>query len=112
MKYKRILLKLSGESLTGDKKSGIDPEILLKYAGEIKKVYDQGVEIAKDQLRAEGKPEQMLDKIAEGKLKRFFKDNTLINQVFIKDSKLNVSQYLSTYGSNLSITSYHRVSIG
>ena len=46
MKYKRILLKLSGEALTGDKKNGIDPEILLKYAGEIKKVYDIGIEIA------------------------------------------------------------------
>ena len=75
-------------------------------------VIEKEIEIAKDQLRAEGKPEQMLDKIAEGKLKRFFKDNTLINQAFIKDSKLSVSQYLSTYGSNLSITSYHRVSIG
>ena len=69
-------------------------------------VIEKEIEIAKDQLRAEGKPEQMLDKIAEGKLKRFFKDNTLINQAFIKDSKLSVSQYLSTYGSNLSITSY------
>ena len=45
MKYKRILLKLSGESLTGDKKSGIDPEILLKYAGEIKKVYDPEIPV-------------------------------------------------------------------
>ena len=75
-------------------------------------VIEKEIEIAKDQLRAEGKPEQMLDKIAEGKLKRFFKDNTLINQAFIKDSKLSVSQYLSTYGSDLSITSFHRVSIG
>jgi len=46
MKYKRILLKLSGEALTGDKKNGIDPEILLKYSEEIKKVYDLGIEIA------------------------------------------------------------------
>ena len=46
MKYKRILLKLSGEALTGDKKNGIDPEILLKYSEEIKKVYDMGIEIA------------------------------------------------------------------
>ena len=46
MKYKRILLKLSGEALVGDKKSGIDPEILIKYSTEIKKAYDKGVEIA------------------------------------------------------------------
>ena len=46
MKYKRILLKLSGEALVGDKAGGIDPEILIKYSNEIKKIYDKGVEIA------------------------------------------------------------------
>ena len=46
MKYKRILLKLSGEALVGDKSRGIDPEILIKYSNEIKKIYDKGVEIA------------------------------------------------------------------
>jgi uridylate kinase len=46
MKYKRILLKLSGEALVGNKAGGIDPEILIKYSNEIKKIYDKGVEIA------------------------------------------------------------------
>ncbi len=46
MKYNRILLKLSGEALVGDKTGGIDPEILIKYSNEIKKIYDKGVEIA------------------------------------------------------------------
>ena len=46
MKYKRVLLKLSGEALVGDKARGIDPEILIKYSNEIKKIYDKGVEIA------------------------------------------------------------------
>ena len=46
MNYKRILLKLSGEALVGDKAGGIDPEILIKYSNEIKKIYDKGVEIA------------------------------------------------------------------
>ena len=46
MKYNRILLKLSGEALVGDKTAGIDPEILIKYSNEIKKIYDKGVEIA------------------------------------------------------------------
>jgi elongation factor Ts len=75
-------------------------------------VIEKEIEIAKDQLRAEGKPEEMLDKIAQGKLKRFFKDNTLIHQAFIKDGKVSVSQYLSNYSSSLSITSFNRVSIG
>ena len=46
MKYKRILLKLSGEALVGEKKGGIDPEVLIKYSKEIKKIYDDGIEIA------------------------------------------------------------------
>ena len=49
------------------------------------------IEIAKDQLRQEGKPEEMLENIAKGKLKKFFKENTLINQQFIKDSKLSIA---------------------
>jgi elongation factor Ts len=75
-------------------------------------IIEKEIEIAKDQLRAEGKPEEMLDKIAQGKLKRFFKDNTLIHQAFIKDSKLSVSQYLSSFSDETKITSYTRVSIG
>tara|TARA_B100000073_G_scaffold164701_1_gene136328 strand:- start:5938 stop:6762 length:825 start_codon:yes stop_codon:yes gene_type:complete len=75
-------------------------------------VIEKEIEIAKDQLRAEGKPEEMLDKIAQGKLKRFFKDNTLVHQAFIKDSKVSVSQYLSNYSDDLTITSFNRVSIG
>jgi elongation factor Ts len=75
-------------------------------------VIEKEIEIAKDQLRAEGKPEEMLDKIAQGKLKRFFKDNTLVHQAFIKDSKVSVSQYLSSYDNDLTITSFNRVSIG
>ena len=46
MKYNRILLKLSCEALVGEKAGGIDPEILIKYSNEIKKIYDKGVEIA------------------------------------------------------------------
>ena len=75
-------------------------------------VIEKEIEIAKDQLRAEGKPEEMLDKIAQGKLKRFFKDNTLVHQAFIKDSKVSVFQYLSSYNNDLTITSFNRVSIG
>ncbi len=75
-------------------------------------VIEKEIEIAKDQLRAEGKPESMLDNIAKGKLKRFFKDNTLLNQAFIKDTKISVSAYLSSFDTNLTVNSYERVSIG
>ena len=73
---------------------------------------EKEIEIAKDQLRAEGKPENMLDNIAKGKLKRFFKDNTLLNQAFIKDTKISVNQYLSSFDKDLTVISYERVSIG
>ena len=75
-------------------------------------VVEKEIEIAKDQLRAEGKPEDMLDKIAQGKLKRFFKDNTLIHQSFIKDGKISVSQHLSSFSNEAKITSFKRVAIG
>jgi len=70
------------------------------------------IEIAKDQLRQEGKPEAMLDNIAQGKLKRFFKDNTLVNQAFIKDSKQSVDQYIKSVDANLEVTAYERVALG
>ncbi len=72
---------------------------------------EKEIEIAKDQLRQEGKPEAMLDNIAKGKLKRFFKDNTLVNQSFIKDSKLSVAQYVKTLG-DVTVTAFTRVALG
>jgi elongation factor Ts len=74
-------------------------------------IIEKEIEIAKDQLRAEGKPEAMLDNIAKGKLKRFFKDNTLVNQAFIKDSKISVADYVKSYG-DVSITAFERVALG
>jgi elongation factor Ts len=69
------------------------------------------IEIAKDQLRQEGKPEEMLENIAKGKLKKFFKENTLINQQFIKDSKLSISQYLKSYSDSVEVTDFSRVGL-
>lgn len=75
-------------------------------------VIEKEIEIAKDQLRQEGKPEAMLDNIAKGKLNRFFKDNTLVNQAFIKDSKQTVEQYVKSVDSNLEVTGFQRVALG
>ena len=69
------------------------------------------IEIAKDQLRQEGKPEEMLENIAKGKLKKFFKENTLINQQFIKDSKLSIAQYLKSYSESVEVTDFSRVGL-
>lgn len=70
------------------------------------------IEIAKDQLRQEGKPEAMLDNIAKGKLNRFFKDNTLVNQDYIKDSSMSVSAYIKTVDAGLTVTGFRRVALG
>jgi elongation factor Ts len=75
-------------------------------------VIEKEIEIAKDQLRQEGKPEAMLDNIAKGKLNRFFKDNTLVNQAFIKDSKQTVDQYVKSVDNSLEVTGFQRVALG
>lgn len=73
---------------------------------------EKEMEIAKDQLRQEGKPEDMLENIAQGKLKRFFKDNTLVNQAFIKDNKQSVAQYVKSVHAHLEVTGFARVALG
>src|SRR5690606_24049669 len=75
-------------------------------------VVEREIEIAKEQIRAEGKPEAMLDKIAEGKLNRFYKDNTLLNQEFVKDSSKSVKQFLDGVAKDLTVTSFKRVQLG
>ena len=86
--------------------------VALNEAGVDQSIIDKEIEIAKDQLRQEGKPEAMLDNIAKGKLNRFFKDNTLVNQDFIKDSKQSVAQYVKSVDSNLEVTGFKRVALG
>lgn len=91
--------------------AAMNPVALDEYAVD-QSVIDKEIEIAKDQLRQEGKPEAMLDNIAKGKLKRFFKDNTLVNQDFIKDNKQSVSQYIKSVNPDLEITGFERVALG
>ncbi|MBN4070474.1 elongation factor Ts [Olleya sp. AH-315-F22] len=81
-------------------------------------VLAQAEENAKAQLKAEGKPEQIWDKILPGKMERFISDNTtldqeqcLLDQDFIKDDKINVAKYVSSYG-DVSVTDFKRVSLG
>ena len=75
-------------------------------------VIEKEIEIAKDQLRLEGKPEAMLDNIAKGKIKRFFKDNTLVNQDYIKDNKQSVAQYVKSVDTELTVTDFRRLALG
>ena len=86
--------------------------VALNEEGVDQSIIDKEIEIAKDQLRQEGKPEAMLDNITKGKIKRFYKDNTLVNQDFIKDSKQSVAQYVKSVDSSLEVTGFKRVALG
>jgi elongation factor Ts len=68
-------------------------------------------EIGREQARLEGKPENMLDKIAEGKVIKFFKESTLLNQDFTKDSKKSVRQYLQESDKDLKVTAFLRYAL-
>jgi len=68
--------------------------------------------IGREKAQAEGKPEAMLDKIAEGTLKRWYKDNTLLHQAFVKDGSKTVAQAIAGVEKDLQVTGFHRVSIG
>lgn len=70
------------------------------------------LEIAKEQIRAEGKPEEMVEKIAQGKLNKFYKDSTLLNQEFVKDSSKSVAQMLNDIEKGLTVTAFKRVALG
>lgn len=86
--------------------------VALNEDGVDQSIIDKEIEIAKDQLRAEGKPENMLDKISQGKIKRFFKDNTLVNQDYIKDNKQSISQYVKSVDKDLKVVAFERVALG
>lgn len=73
---------------------------------------EREIEVGKEQARAEGKPEAMLEKIAQGKLQKFYKDNTLLNQEFVKDSSLTIRQLLGKTAKGLTVKSFKRVAIG
>ncbi len=73
---------------------------------------EREIEIGKEQARQEGKPEAMLEKIAMGKLNKFYKDNTLLNQEFVKDTSLTISQLLEKTSKGLTVSSFKRVAIG
>lgn len=69
------------------------------------------LEIGKDLAIQEGKPAEMADKIAQGRLKKFFKESTLLNQAFIKDNKLSISAYLQQKEDGLTVTAFKRASL-
>jgi elongation factor Ts len=74
-------------------------------------IVDQELKIAKEKFRLEGKPEAMLDKIAQGALNKFYKDSTLLNQDFIKDNKMTVRQYLGSVDKDVTVKAFRRFTL-
>ena len=76
-----------------------------------KDVQEKELEIYREQIRQEGKPENMVEQIAQGKLNKFFKESTLEEQTFVKDGKISVAAYLKTIDADVKITGFRRFSL-
>ena len=112
-------------TIVGFTKAGLDMQVYKDVAMQVAamnpvavdkadvpgKIVAQELEIGREQARLDGKPEEMLDKIAPGKLGRFFKESTLLNQEFIKDNKQTISQYLKSVDKDLSVTGFRRFTL-
>ena len=75
-------------------------------------VVEKEIEIGKEVARQEGKPEEMLERISTGKLNKFFKENTLLNQAFVKGNKESVADFLKTLDGDLTVTDFKHVTLG
>jgi elongation factor Ts len=112
-------------TLVGFNKSGLDIQVYKDVAMQVaamnpvsvdkddvpEKILAQELEIAREQARNEGKPAEMLDRIAQGKLNKFFKESTLMNQEFIKDNKQSIRQYLESKDKGLKVTEFIRYTL-
>ncbi len=76
-----------------------------------KDIVQKELEIAKEQAKQQGKPEAITEKIAQGKLNKFYKDNTLLNQIYIKDNTVSVQKFLDNVSKGFEIKKYFRISI-
>lgn len=74
-------------------------------------IIEQELEIARDKARQAGKPENLLDRIAQGALQKYYKENTLLQQEFVKDAKLSIEQYLHTANKELTVVAFKRFTL-
>lgn len=81
-------------------------------SGVSQEIQEKELEIGRDIARQEGKPEEMIDKIAQGKLQKFFKENTLLAQSFVKDSSMTVENFLKSVNPDLKVVSFARLQLG
>lgn len=75
-------------------------------------VIDKELEIGKEIALKEGKPEKIVDRIAEGMLKKFFQENTLLSQTFVKDNTKTIEEYLKSLDADLTVTGFRHIELG
>lgn len=97
---KNVAMQIAAMAPVSVSKDDVDPEIIAKE-----------IEIGKELARNEGKAEEMLEKIAMGRLNKFFQENTLLSQKFVKDNDMTVEQYLKSLDKDLTVNSFKRVSL-
>lgn len=112
-------------TVVGFNKEGVDIDVAKDIAMQVaamapvavdkdavsQEVIDKELSIAKEKFRLEGKPEAMLEKIAQGSLNKFFKENTLLNQVYVKDGKISIKEFLSQKDKGLTVTAFDRYTL-
>jgi elongation factor Ts len=98
---KDVAMQIAAMKPVAVDKDGVDPSMVQRE-----------IEIGKEQARAEGKPEAMLEKIALGKLNKFYKDSTLLNQDFVKDPSKTIAQLLDGVTKGLTVSSFNRIQLG
>ena len=112
-------------TIVGFTKAGVDAQVYKDIAMQVaamnpvaidkdfvpENIIAQEIEIGKEQARRDGRPENMLDKIAQGKLAKFFKESTLLNQEFVKDNKVTIREYLQSIDKELTVTDFKRFTL-
>ncbi|MFA0960991.1 translation elongation factor Ts [Roseivirga sp. BDSF3-8] len=74
-------------------------------------IKERELKLGREQAKEEGKPDNIIEKIAEGKLNKFYKDNTLLSQPYVKDSSMSVQKYLDSVNKGLTVKSFKRISV-
>ncbi|HKI90561.1 MAG TPA: translation elongation factor Ts, partial [Draconibacterium sp.] len=112
-------------TLVGFNKADVDAQVAKDVAMQVaamapvavdtdaipQEVIDKEIEIAKEKFRQEGKPEAMLDKIAQGSLNKWYKEVTLLNQTYVKDGKISIKDFLKQNDSELTVTAFERYTL-
>lgn len=112
-------------TLVGFNKAGVEVQVAKDVAMQVaamapiavdkdsvpQEVIDKELEIAKEKYRQEGKPEAMLDKIAQGALNKFFQESTLLNQTYVKDGKISIKDFLAQNDKGLTVTTFDRYTL-